>query len=89
MLRAKIFRSVEVCMAGVELRRLRIAAGLSQEQLAGKLNGWGWYRQKVIDLETGKKCKSCILKNGKKVMAFCLLPNEMQALLKSLGASSI
>lgn len=36
---ASIFPSNEVCMYGKELRRLRMAAGLSQEALAQKM-GW-------------------------------------------------
>lgn len=62
-------------MTGAELRRLREAAELTQEQLADGLSEWGWYRQKVIDFEH----------NG----YFCLHPDEMQALLDALGASSL
>ncbi len=88
MLRAKIFRSVEVCMAGVELRRLRIAAGLSQERLAVRMYNWGWYRQKVNEFESGKRCR--IIFEGPRIFkAFSLPPNEMEALLDVLGASSI
>lgn len=74
-LKAKIFNSTDKCMAGQELRRLREAAGLTQEQLAEALNSWGWYRQKVVDHEH----------NGQ----FCLSLSEMQALLDAMGATSL
>ena len=74
-IKAKIYSSPDKCMAGTELKRLREAAGLTQEQLAAKLEPWGWYRQKIVDCEH----------NGR----FCLHPDEMQALLDALGATSL
>ena len=74
-LKAKIFRSPDKCMAGAELRRLREAAGLTQEQLADKLFKWGWYRQRIVRYEEQDY--------------FCLCPREMQVLLDALKASSI
>jgi len=74
-LKAKIFASPDKCMEGVELRRLREKAGLTQQQLADKMTVWGWYREKVIILEHKQY--------------FALFPDEMQALLDVLGASSI
>jgi len=74
-IRAKIFASQEKCMEGSELRRLRQAAGLSQEQLARQMNGWGWYRLRVARLEDRGY--------------FCLSSREMQALLDVLGARAV
>jgi len=68
----KIFASDEKCMEGPELARLRGLAGLTQEQLAAKMDEWGWYREKVARLE---ECER-----------FCLYNAEMQALLEILGA---
>ena len=75
MLKAKICNSPDKCMTGAELRRLREEAGMTQHELAEKLKQWGWYQQKIHDLEVLKE--------------FCLVPNEMQALLNALGATSI
>lgn len=41
---AKIFQSSEVCMYGSELRRLRMKADISEQELAEKM---GWYRKKI------------------------------------------
>ncbi|MBN1126431.1 MAG: helix-turn-helix domain-containing protein [Sedimentisphaerales bacterium] len=41
---AHIFPCNELCMHGKELRRLRIAAGLSERTLARKMS---WYKKKV------------------------------------------
>ena len=75
MLKAKIYSSPEKCMKGVELRRLRETAGLTQQQLADKLESWGWYEKKVKRFEKRKD--------------FCLSAQEMQALLDALGARSL
>lgn len=72
---AKIFSSGDKCMKGAELVRIREAAGLTQEQLAVKMAGWGWYREKVIRLEESAH--------------FCLNAQEMQAVLDVLGARTI
>jgi transcriptional regulator with XRE-family HTH domain len=61
-------------MEGCELKRLREAAGLTQEQLADKMIEWGWYREKVIRYEQSRH--------------FCLHLAEMQALLNALGAEN-
>ena len=74
-LKAKIYRSTDLWMAGSELKRLRKAAGFSRQQLAAKMNGWGWYEKGIKRLE--KKAK------------VYLDQLEMQALLTELGASSI
>ena len=74
MLKAKIFNSPEKCMAGAELRRLREARNLSRLELAGYMDDWAWYRQKVEELE--------------KRDSFCLGTQEMTALLKALDAKS-
>ena len=47
-MKAKVFPSNEVCMHGKELRRLRIAADMSERTLARKM---GWYRKKVERFE--------------------------------------
>ena len=75
MLKAKIFNSPEKCMAGAELRRLREASGLSQEELADGMSYWGWYQQKVNRFEQAGR--------------FCLDSAEMRELLRVLKASSI
>ena len=75
MLKAKIFNSPEKCMAGAELRRLREARNLSRRELVGYMDEWGWYRQKVEELERRD--------------SFCLSPQEMTALLKALDATSM
>lgn len=76
MTKATISNSVEKCMDGAELKRLRLAAGLSTEALAGRMTtSWGWYRCKVRRLELLDK--------------FGLHPDEMQSLLVALGASSL
>lgn len=49
---AKVFQSNEVCMEGKELRRLRMAAGLSERALADKL---GWYRKRLQRFEDSKQ----------------------------------
>ena len=77
MLKAKIFNSPNKGMTGVELRRLRDANGFSQEELAKRMNEWGWYRQKVQDLERFAKLR------------FWLNPHEMRSLLGALRASSL
>ena len=69
-IKAHITKSTDQCMEGAELQRLRWSAGLSQEQLAAKMKGWGWYRGKVVRYED--------------MSQFCLVAEEMQALLKSL-----
>ncbi len=71
----QISASEEKCMKGAELCRVREASGLTQEQLAVKMSGWGWYREKVIRLEESK--------------VFCLNAREMQTLLDALGARTI
>ena len=48
---AKIYPSNDVCMQGRELRRLRMAAGLSQGKLAKKMN---WYRKRVERMENSE-----------------------------------
>ena len=58
-------------MEGPESVRFRGLARLTQEQLAAKMEEWGWYRKKVVRLE---ECKR-----------FCLDNAEMQALLEILG----
>jgi hypothetical protein len=73
--KARIFSSPDKCMNGIELKRLREAAGMTQQQLADKMALWGWYREKVIILEHKQY--------------FALFPDEMQSLLDALGASSI
>lgn len=73
--KAKIRRSQNYDMDGVELKRLRDAVGMTQEQLAEKLNDWGWYRDKVHRLEDTEQ--------------FSLRPAEMQALLDVLDATSL
>lgn len=75
MTKAKISNSVEKCMTGTELRRLRLAAGLSTEALADLMLVWGWYRCKVRRLELMDK--------------FGLHPLEMKSLLTALRASSL
>lgn len=45
---AKIYPSNDLCMTGRELRRLRMAAGLSQGKLAKKMD---WYRKRIERLE--------------------------------------
>ena len=75
MTKAKISNSLDKCMAGSELRRLRDEAGLSTEGLADLMAAWGWYRSKVRRMEVLKK--------------FGLHPLEMVSLLKALGASSL
>jgi transcriptional regulator with XRE-family HTH domain len=75
MLKAKITRCNNLKMAGVELKRLRSEAGLSQKDLAEKMKEWGWTRDKVAYLESQAE--------------FELNPIEMQALLGSLGATSL
>lgn len=74
MTKAKVFRSQDMCMTGGELKRLREAAKLTQEQLGAAMNGWGWYRDKVYRYEESEH--------------FCLNPYEMRALLKVLRASN-
>ena len=66
-----ITESTDKGMTGSELRRLRINAGLSQNQLATRMKMWGWYRAKVVRYE--------------KMSQFSLVENEMQTLLESLG----
>ena len=61
-------------MAGKELRRLRVAADLSEQELA---DGYGTYRQRIVRWENRRQLK------------FELEPLEMQQLLKTLGASSL
>lgn len=75
ILKADISNSIEKCMTGAELRRLRIAAGLSTEHLGDLMAGWGWYRHQVRRKEAAS--------------SFCLHPLEMESLLNALGASSI
>ena len=72
---AKIKSCPNKVMAGEELKRLRVEAGLTQLDLAEKMKGWGWYRDKVVRLEG--------------FTTFELHPDEMQALLSELGAVSI
>jgi len=74
-LKAKIFASPDKCMEGVELKRLRESAGLTQQQLADRMSAWGWYRQKVLILENKQY--------------FALFPDEMQDLLDVLNAVSL
>lgn len=52
---AKVYPSDELCMDGKELRRLRMAAGLSERELAKKM---GWYRKKVERYE--KSVQFCL-----------------------------
>lgn len=54
-MKAEIFPSDEVCMYGTELRRLRIAANMSERALARKM---GWYRKKVERYENS--CRFCL-----------------------------
>ena len=75
MMKCKISRSDDKCMAGAELKRVRERAGLTQEGLAANMHDWGWYRDKVIRFEGEGH--------------FCLNPLEMQALLDALGATSL
>ena len=75
MLKAKIQSCPNRVMAGTELKRLRIEAGLTQIELAERMSAWGWYRDKVIRLES--------------LLEFELVPDEMQALLDVLGAVSV
>jgi len=90
--KAKIFSSPDKCMMKVELRRLRKLAGFSQGELADKLKDWGWYKNKVVRLES-KKARTVKVGNTKikisKSKYFCLDPLEMQAILDALGAVSI
>jgi transcriptional regulator with XRE-family HTH domain len=74
-LHAKIKSCPNRRMDGAELRRLRQEAGLSQKQLAEKMKGWGWTRDKVYYLESQSE--------------FEFSPLEMQALLDVLGAVSL
>ena len=74
-IKATIFNSPDKCMTGVELRRLRNAAGLSKKELADKMTAWSWYRLKVRRFEN--------------MADFGLNPVEMQALLDALGATSL
>ena len=62
-------------MKAAELRRLREACGLSQEELARQMSGWGWYREKIVRLENSDH--------------FCLSGREMQGLLDVLGAKTL
>lgn len=71
-LKAKIWRSKNLRMAGKELRRLRVAAGLSEKELAER---FGTYRMKIQRLE--------------KAPSFELQPQQMQELLKALGAGTL
>ena len=92
--KADIFRSNNLCMTPAELFRLRTAAGLSQDELAAKLNSWGWYRGKVNKYETGKVIDEILRSkqaDGKvvDVKCFSFSPQEMTALLNALDASSI
>ena len=77
MLKAKIFNSPEKCMAGAELRRLRLLAGLSHSQLAEevKVKGWDCSRMQLWRLE--------------KKPYFCKHPQELGALLEALKAQSL
>ncbi len=75
MLKAKLFNSPEKCMTGAELRRLRDANNLSQQEVAERMAYWGWYQKKVNRLEGAGR--------------FCLDPTEMRELLRVLKASSI
>jgi hypothetical protein len=75
MIFVKIFSSGDKCMKGAELVRVREAAGLTQEQLAAKMAGWGWYREKVGRMEVSDY--------------FCLNSQEMQAVLDVLGARTV
>ena len=77
MTKATISNSIDKCMTGTELRRLRIIAGISTEGLSDLMAGWSWYRWKVRDLEDKKKEK------------FSLHPDERVSLLNALGVSSI
>ncbi len=47
-LKAEIFASQNKCMKGGELRRLRVAAGLSVRQLAERFDT---YRQRIVRME--------------------------------------
>jgi transcriptional regulator with XRE-family HTH domain len=49
---AIIFPSSDVCMNGRDLRRLRIAACLSERELANRMD---WYRKKVQRLESSNQ----------------------------------
>jgi len=73
--KAKIFASIEKCMKGEELKRLRKNAGLHKDELAEKMAEFGWYREKVYRLEKSEH--------------FCLHPEEMQKLLEVLRAGSV
>ncbi len=74
MIKAVITRCPNKRMTGFELRRLRIAADLSERGLAA---GIGTYRRRVQRWE----------RLGWEY--FELVPNEMEALLTALGASSL
>jgi transcriptional regulator with XRE-family HTH domain len=75
IIKAKITRCDNPKMEGHELWRLRKEAGLTQEELAKKMFGWGWYRDKIVRLESEAE--------------FELEPQEMTALLEALNASLI
>ncbi len=61
-------------MTGMELRRLRVAANLSEEELA---NGFGTYRQRIVRWENMRQFE------------FELEPERMARLLRTLRASSL
>lgn len=73
--KAKISNCPEKCMKGVELRRLRIGAGLSLAGLATKMSKWGWDVKKVSRLQAK--------------LIIRLDPLEMADLLTALDAMSI
>ena len=74
-LKAKIFNSLDKCMTGKELRRIRCEANMSKETLARKMKYWSWYKKRVQRLES--------------LDTITLPPAEMQALLDALGATSL
>ena len=75
MLQAHIAKKIHYEMTGKELRQLQFDANLRQEDIAEGMKDWGWNRRKVDYLQS--------------LPIFSLEPDEMQALLTTLGASSI
>ena len=82
------------------MKRLRCEAVLTQQMLANKMEAWGWYRAKVIDLEGSERytrmaAEARIAGNIEQAESleeqskFELVPREMAALLAALGASNL